>query len=100
MGIQHQAGSDSLVTAKLFFKIKESYFKEYLSPAYHNVLHGLGSNDGQQYMPEYELAPGYYLSDYMDGYSEYPLTSFYPHIGNGHQMYGEYSAEGEVLDYL
>ena len=38
VGTQHQAGSDSLVTSELFFKLKKDQFTGKISPKFHNVL--------------------------------------------------------------
>lgn len=43
IGPQHQAGSDALLTASTFFKLRETYFKEAAAlDKYTNVLYGLG----------------------------------------------------------
>jgi CCR4-NOT transcription complex subunit 7/8 len=43
IGTSHQAGSDSLLTAATFFKLKESYFSTgFDEPAYKGHLYGLG----------------------------------------------------------
>eukprot|EP00826_Nyctotherus_ovalis_P017356 TRINITY_DN1510_c0_g1_i5.p1 TRINITY_DN1510_c0_g1~~TRINITY_DN1510_c0_g1_i5.p1 ORF type:complete len:229 (-),score=51.14 TRINITY_DN1510_c0_g1_i5:86-727(-) len=44
MGIQHQAGSDSVVTAKLFFKLKETQVKTRADAKCHNSLYGFDSD--------------------------------------------------------
>lgn len=44
VGIQHQAGSDSLLTAKAFFKIKHVFFDDHMDDAkYSGFLFGLAS---------------------------------------------------------
>ncbi|KAI9480178.1 CCR4-NOT core DEDD RNase subunit [Coemansia sp. RSA 989] len=44
IGPQHQAGSDSLLTAMTFFKLREKYFENYVDePKYLGHLFGLGS---------------------------------------------------------
>lgn len=63
MGIQHQAGSDSIVTAKLFFKLKEALFQNRLDTKYHNALYGFNN--------EIEYDP------YNDSPDEEPQTYFY-----------------------
>jgi len=42
IGPSHQAGSDSLLTAATFFKMKSAYFRDDISPLAKNVLYGLG----------------------------------------------------------
>lgn len=42
IGIQHQAGSDSIITSEIFFKLKADYFSEDLIRTDKNVLFGLG----------------------------------------------------------
>lgn len=43
IGTSHQAGSDSLLTASTFFKMKELYFNDTLDDAeYNGKLYGLG----------------------------------------------------------
>ncbi|KAI8321240.1 CAF1-domain-containing protein [Martensiomyces pterosporus] len=48
IGPQHQAGSDSLLTAMTFFKLREKYFEDCIEePKYLGHLFGLGSNTFQ-----------------------------------------------------
>jgi len=42
IGPSHQAGSDSLLTAATFFKLKSIYFREDISPGAKGILYGLG----------------------------------------------------------
>jgi len=45
IGPMHQAGSDSLLTAATFFKLRQIYFNNYIDDnKYNGVLYGLGSN--------------------------------------------------------
>lgn len=43
IGPQHQAGSDSLLTASTFFKMRSKYFDDEIDDKYLGVLYGLGS---------------------------------------------------------
>jgi CCR4-NOT transcription complex subunit 7/8 len=45
IGIQHQAGSDSIITSEIFFKLKSEYFSDDLIRADKNVLFGIGGDD-------------------------------------------------------
>jgi len=105
LGTQHQAGSDSLVTSKIFFKLQDEFLNHYIAPEYHNVLHGLSGGD--PYAAEYEAnllssmsPPLYYDEGYdmpapMMGYP-HPYYHEQPHV----QYSGEYYANGEVIDYM
>lgn len=42
IGIQHQAGSDSLLTLALYFTILEKMFKGPVPPKFENVIYGIG----------------------------------------------------------
>jgi len=42
IGPSHQAGSDSLLTASTFFKLRDLYFDEEIEPEYTGKLYGLG----------------------------------------------------------
>lgn len=42
IGIQHQAGSDSIITSEIFFKLKSEIYSEDLIKADKNVLFGMG----------------------------------------------------------
>jgi len=43
IGPSHTAGSDSLLTAAIFYEIRKHYFQDYLDDSqYMNVLYGLG----------------------------------------------------------
>lgn len=44
IGPQHQAGSDSLLTACTFFKMKEVHFTEKKIEKYLGILYGLGAD--------------------------------------------------------
>jgi len=58
IGIQHQAGSDSLITAAAFFKLKEEYYedKEILEEN-RNKLFGIGVED--DYINEFQMKGWY-----------------------------------------
>merc|ERR1712216_21595 len=52
IGPSHQAGSDSLLTAATFFKLKASYFRDEINPQAKGILYGLSqgvpsSNSGE-----------------------------------------------------
>lgn len=42
IGIQHQAGSDSLITSEIFFKLKQEYLSEDSTLTDKNILYGIG----------------------------------------------------------
>ncbi|GAA97487.1 uncharacterized protein L969DRAFT_83789 [Mixia osmundae IAM 14324] len=44
IGPQHQAGSDSLLTASTFFKMRSKFFEDDIDPKYLGALYGLGSS--------------------------------------------------------
>ena len=44
IGPQHQAGSDSLLTASTFFKMRSRYFEDDIDPKYLGNLYGLGTS--------------------------------------------------------
>lgn len=44
IGPQHQAGSDSLLTATTFFKMRGKFFEDAIDPKYMGVLYGLNSS--------------------------------------------------------
>jgi CCR4-NOT transcription complex subunit 7/8 len=49
IGSAHQAGSDSLLTLAVFFKMKELFFEDLIdSDKFANVLYGLGKNVASQ----------------------------------------------------
>jgi hypothetical protein len=78
VGTQHQAGSDSLVTAEIFFKIKKDCFSNRISSSYHNVLYGIGT-DSTLYCESPELS-----GPSSDGYSyAQPPIDEYSDYGNG-----------------
>jgi len=43
IGPVHQAGSDSLLTLKVFFKLRDTFFKGKIEEKYQGILYGLGS---------------------------------------------------------
>ncbi len=112
-GIQHQAGSDSLVTSRIFFKLREEYLHQYIGPEYHNVLHGLSSGS-EPYANEYDVLasplghgmlsspPGYYYPDpegYDAGYSG--AHPYYAGVPESHQPYSsEYYTGDGALEYM
>mmetsp|Transcript_61274 Transcript_61274/g.126576 ORF Transcript_61274/g.126576 Transcript_61274/m.126576 type:complete len:290 (-) Transcript_61274:1967-2836(-) len=49
IGKVHQAGSDSLLTLDVFFKLKSSFFKNPLEEMFEGVLYGLGSFSGKKF---------------------------------------------------
>ncbi len=51
-GSMHQAGSDSLLTSEVFFKLKEQYMQRNFSDSHKNLLFGLGNNS--------EISENYY----------------------------------------
>lgn len=44
MGTSHQAGSDSLLTASTFFKMKQAYFRDDGADEYRGMIYGLGQS--------------------------------------------------------
>lgn len=52
-GMQHQAGSDALLTLHCFFKIRNTYFKNGITRKAWNRIYGLN----QEYNPAYNQAP-------------------------------------------
>jgi CCR4-NOT transcription complex subunit 7/8 len=55
VGTQHQAGSDSLITAEIFFKLIRDYLSEEVWKNDKNILYGigLGSEDSDNYSGQY-----------------------------------------------
>lgn len=47
IGPQHQAGSDSLLTASTFFKMRSRFFEDDIDPKYIGTLYGLGNASNQ-----------------------------------------------------
>lgn len=47
IGPQHQAGSDSLLTASTFFKMRSRFFEDDIDPKYLGTLYGLGNTSNQ-----------------------------------------------------
>lgn len=47
IGPQHQAGSDSLLTASTFFKMRSRFFEDEIDPKYLGTLYGLGNASNQ-----------------------------------------------------
>lgn len=46
IGMNHQAGSDSLLTGNVFFKLRELYFEQLMDEKkYLNTLYGLGNKE-------------------------------------------------------
>jgi CCR4-NOT transcription complex subunit 7/8 len=63
IGIQHQAGSDSIITSEIFFKLKSEYFSDDLIKSDKNVLFGLGvgTDEGEfQFSNANTYYPNYY----------------------------------------
>lgn len=56
IGLQHQAGSDSLLTGQLFFKMREMFFEDHIDDSkYSGHLYGLGNSyiqNGSPYSAE------------------------------------------------
>jgi len=87
MGIQHQAGSDSVVTAKLFFKLKEKQIKNRTDAKWHNSLYGFDSDvdyDPSNDSPDEEPQPFFYthagtpgLDSYTDASHSYYTSGYY-----------------------
>jgi CCR4-NOT transcription complex subunit 7/8 len=44
VGTSHQAGSDSLLTASTFFKMKQAYFHDTVAEEYRGMIYGLGQS--------------------------------------------------------
>jgi len=76
IGIQHQAGSDSIITSEIFFKLKAEYFSDDIIRGDKNILFGMGveGDDNEPY-----FNPGLYGLNAP--YSNYPSTL--PHTSNG-----------------
>lgn len=76
VGTQHQAGSDSLVTSELFFKLKRDFFSNRIDPKYHNALYGLDTGidyDPYSESPDEENQPYFFdpgANGLMEGYGE------------------------------
>lgn len=52
VGLQHQAGSDSLVTSGTFFKLMQKYFENKLDDQkYQGIIYGLGKSSPATYNP-------------------------------------------------
>eukprot|EP00826_Nyctotherus_ovalis_P038304 TRINITY_DN3582_c0_g1_i3.p1 TRINITY_DN3582_c0_g1~~TRINITY_DN3582_c0_g1_i3.p1 ORF type:complete len:376 (+),score=76.39 TRINITY_DN3582_c0_g1_i3:135-1130(+) len=120
VGIQHQAGSDSVVTAKLFFKLKQQLFQDHIDAKYHNVLYGLDEemdydpfsesldddyfyatdpSTGLESSPQHTSGL-YYNSAYYRTTSPYSMGSYYIAPGfsqpGGQGLYGMYQSEGHM----
>ena len=124
MGIQHQAGSDSVVTAKLFFKLKEQLFQNHIDVKYHNMLYGLENELGYDSFGEspdddsyfYPTNPSTVIEDYVEGSTQghdlfygsayyrttspYSVSSYYIPTGfpqpNSQNMYTLFQSEGHT----
>jgi hypothetical protein len=79
--VQHQAGSDSFLTAQIFLKIKRELFAGTIDPKFHNLLYGFGpTNDLLPAVdsPDVGYQPKYYYgqpSMSATGMDEYVSTS-------------------------
>lgn len=58
-GMQHQAGSDALLTLECFFKIKSTYFKNGIPRKASNRIFGLNAEYNQPYTPTTQNAPSF-----------------------------------------
>jgi CCR4-NOT transcription complex subunit 7/8 len=76
VGTQHQAGSDSLITSEIFFKLKKEYLSDDALANDVNVLYGIGnSEESEGYQntyfnrqQQYEYNQGYYVPMQYQGY--------------------------------
>jgi len=50
IGIQHQAGSDSILTSEIFFRLKSDYFSTEFLRSDKNVLFGFGAGEDTEYL--------------------------------------------------
>ena len=48
-GLLHQAGSDSIITAKIFFKVRQELFNDNIDDHYAGILHGVVDDDDAPY---------------------------------------------------
>ena len=48
-GLLHQAGSDSIITAKIFFKVRQELFNDNIDDHYAGILHGVVDDDDDPY---------------------------------------------------
>jgi CCR4-NOT transcription complex subunit 7/8 len=77
VGKKHQAGSDSLVTLMVYFKIQQMFFKSGIPDNYKNHLFGLQISSSQYYTDKFhqviERDGGYAYNPYRDSqmYSQY-----------------------------
>lgn len=77
VGIQHQAGSDSLVTAAAFFKLKEKFYSDGKTGLIDvkNVLYGLNTGEGTAY-DKFGYAEQYH--EQMQWYQPACIAPMYP----------------------
>jgi len=90
IGPQHQAGSDSLLTASTFFKMRSKFFDDAIDPKYMGVLYGLNSgsfatyrdvNGAMPFAPSYSNAGG--VSGAMSSLGGAAQTAFGAMFGGG-----------------
>jgi CCR4-NOT transcription complex subunit 7/8 len=97
VGTQHQAGSDSLITSEIFFKLKKEYLSEDACRNDRNVLFGigLGCEDNETYQSNYyqgfkQNSNNNFNYDYSGGY--YPtnnlMTMQYNYLRNNQNFVG------------
>jgi CCR4-NOT transcription complex subunit 7/8 len=72
IGTQHQAGSDSLITAEIFFKLTRDYLSEEAWRSDKNILYGigLGNEDSENYSGQYQY-PNYKFNSGSNNYYDF-----------------------------
>lgn len=85
IGIQHQAGSDSIVTSEVFFKLKSDFLTEDLIKGDKNVLFGLGLGNEETelgfnntYYPGNNSYKAPNNTANYNNYDQFTSSSFYP----------------------
>ena len=72
IGIQHQAGSDSLITSEIFFKLKKNIISEEIIYSDKNVLFGIGVGDENEFYMNSMYGRRVYYG--YPGFNMFPMT--------------------------
>lgn len=86
IGIQHQAGSDSLLTGDIFFKIKRDYVVEYENDVHKLFGYEIGSDEGEYGYSNYQnnqyLQKSQYDYNVQQTYLNLNQINYNPYIPN------------------